>query len=89
MVHKEVWNRVQKLYEQSKTLHLGVNIPGVLNGLLATNQGFFPKYAGGFYQLDNTSMIVSRGLARESTRIPRIFNRPEIVIINVIANDRL
>lgn len=64
-------------------------IPGVLNGLLAPNQRFFPKYAGGFYQFDNTSMIVSRGLARESTRIPRIFNRPEIVIINVIANDSL
>ena len=28
-------------------------------------------------------MIVSRGLARESTSIPRIFNRPEIVIITV------
>lgn len=64
-------------------------IPGVLNGLLAPNQGFFPKYAGGFYQLDNTSMIVSRGLAKESTRIPRIFNRPEIVIVNVIAEDSL
>jgi len=32
-------------------------------------------------------MIVSRGLAKESTRIPRIFNRPEIVIINVIAEE--
>lgn len=60
-------------------------IPGVLNGLLAPNQGFFPKYAGGFYQRDNNSMIVSRGLAKESTRIPRIFNPPELVIVNIIA----
>jgi len=64
-------------------------IPGIMNGLLAPNQGFFPKYAGGFYQFENASMIVSRGLAKESTRIPRIFNRPEIVIINVIAKDSL
>ena len=28
-------------------------------------------------------MIVSRGLARESTRIPRIFNRPELVVIDL------
>lgn len=30
-----------------------------------------------------SKMIVSRGLARESTRIPRIFNRPELVIIDL------
>ena len=29
------------------------------------------------------TMIVSRGLARESTRLPRIFNRPELVIVNL------
>ena len=58
-------------------------IPGVVNGILAPNQGLFPKYAGGLYMFANTSMIVSRGLARESTKIPRIFNRPEVVIINI------
>lgn len=56
-------------------------IPGLLNGLLAPNQGFFPKYAGGLYRFDNTSFIVSRGLARESTRVPRLFNPPELVIV--------
>lgn len=59
-------------------------IPGVLNGVFAPDEGFFPKYAGGFYHFDNGGeMIVSRGLARESTRVPRIFNRPELVIINL------
>lgn len=56
-------------------------IPYVMNGLLAPHQGFFPKYAGGEYKKDGTTMIVSRGLARETTRVPRIFNRPELVII--------
>lgn len=59
-------------------------IPGILNGVFAPDEGFFPKYAGGFYHFDNGGeMIVSRGLARESTRIPRLFNRPELVIINI------
>lgn len=58
-------------------------IPGLLNGLYAPNQGFFPKYAGGEYSLGDARMIVSRGLARESTRLPRIFNRPELVLIEL------
>lgn len=58
-------------------------IPFILNGLYAPNQGLFPEYAGGEYLKNNTKMIVSRGLARESTRVPRIFNRPELVIIEL------
>ena len=58
-------------------------IPGILNGLLAPNQGFFPPYAGGQYDFADTTLIVSRGLARESTRVPRIFNRPEVVVIDL------
>ena len=58
-------------------------IPGILNGLYAPHQGLFPEYAGGFYKIENTVMIVSRGLAKESNAVPRIFNRPEIVVIDI------
>ncbi|MBS6194604.1 MAG: metallophosphoesterase [Clostridiales bacterium] len=58
-------------------------IPGILNGLYAPNQGIFPKYAGGEYRVDDTQMIVSRGLARENTVVPRIFNPPELVVVDV------
>ena len=58
-------------------------IPRILNGLYAPNQGLFPQYAGGQYDSDATTMIVSRGLARESTRLPRIFNRPELVLVEI------
>ncbi len=58
-------------------------IPYLLNGFLAPNQGFFPKYAGGLYNFDDMNFIVSRGLAKESTKAPRIFNPPELVIINL------
>ncbi len=59
-------------------------IPGLINGVFAPNQGFFPKYAGGKYDFGNATMIVSRGLARESTLIPRIFNRPEYVVVKLV-----
>lgn len=59
-------------------------IPGILNGFFAPDQGFFPRYAGGDYHRDGTTMIVSRGLARESTRIPRFYNPPELVIIDLV-----
>lgn len=60
-----------------------VRVPGLLNGLYAPNQGWFPAYAGGEYQVGDTTLIVSRGLARESTRVPRVFNRPELVIVTL------
>ena len=59
-------------------------IPRLINGVFAPGQGFFPKYAGGKYDLEKTTMIVGRGLAKESTKfIPRIFNPPELAVITI------
>ncbi|MCL2229773.1 MAG: metallophosphoesterase [Treponema sp.] len=63
-----------------------VRIPGIMNGLVAPHQGFFPKYAGGLYQHENLTHIVSRGLA--VNLIPRIFNPPELVVIIVESDSR-
>lgn len=60
-----------------------VRIPGLLNGLYAPNQGWFPKLAGGAYTQDGTTLIVSRGLAVR-TWLPRIFNRPEVVLVRCL-----
>lgn len=60
-----------------------VRIPGALNGLYAPNQGWFPKLAGGAYTQDGTTLIVSRGLAVR-TWLPRIFNRPEVVLMRCV-----
>ncbi len=60
-----------------------VRIPYLVNGLFAPNQGFFPKFAGGKYDIDSKTAIVSRGLSKENTKLPRIFNRPEIVFITI------
>lgn len=65
-----------------------VRIPFLVNGLFAPNQGWFPKYAGGKYEVEGTTLIVSRGLARESTLLPRIFNRPELVMVDLLPASR-
>ena len=62
-------------------------IPGLINGLYAPGQGWFPQYAGGLYSFDNTTMIVGRGLSRESSAVPRVFNRPELVVITLEGED--
>lgn len=59
-------------------------LPGLLNGLYAPGQGLFPAHAGGLYDLGETALLVSRGLARESTRVPRLFNRPELVLAELL-----
>lgn len=58
-------------------------IPYILNGFYAPNQGFFPDLAGGMYDFGDNKLIVSRGLSKENTRLPRIFNRPELVFISI------
>lgn len=61
-----------------------IRIPGLINGLYAPNQGWFPKYAGGRYEVEGTTLIVSRGLSKQQQRrIPRVFNRPELVIVDL------
>ena len=59
-----------------------VRIPFILNGVYAPNQGWFPKYAGGMYKHESLRHIVSRGVSF-NPRLPRIFNPPEVVIINI------
>ncbi|WP_346897664.1 metallophosphoesterase [Clostridium sp. UBA7503] len=53
-------------------------IPFTDIGIVAPDQGFFPKYTAGEYEKDNTYMYVSRGLGNSIIPI-RLFNRPEIV----------
>ncbi|MBQ8613029.1 MAG: metallophosphoesterase [Ruminiclostridium sp.] len=60
-------------------------IPGLINGVYAPDQGLFPEYAGGLYSENGTDMAVSRGLWKHYDRIyiPRIFNRPELLLITI------
>lgn len=53
-----------------------------LGGLLSADGGLFPDYDGGMTEWEDMAMIVSRGLGGHGI-VPRIFNQPELVIIDV------
>ena len=59
-----------------------VRIPFILNGLFAPDEGWFPKYAGGLYDVNGTHMVVSRGLSYYR-QLPRVFNPPEVVCVTI------
>jgi uncharacterized protein len=53
-----------------------------IGGLVAPNQGFFPKFTEGIHTNNHTSMVVSRGLGNSIIPV-RIFNRPELVVVTL------
>lgn len=55
-------------------------------GLVAPNQGLFPKYTSGIFLCNNTSMITSRGIGNSVLPF-RINNNPELVIIKIKKGD--
>lgn len=58
-----------------------IRIP-FIGGLVAPNQGLFPRYTSGIYEMVNTKMIVSRGIGNSILPF-RINNRPELVVIEL------
>ena len=54
-----------------------------IGGVIATNQGIFPKYDKGEFDLDGTKMIVCAGLSN-TVFIPRINNQVEIGVVTVV-----
>ena len=58
-----------------------IRIPGV-GGLIGTDRRLFPDFDAGEYNNGRYTLIVSRGLGY-SVPIPRVFNRPEIVCVEL------
>lgn len=53
----------------------------LLGGIYSPGQGLFPKYYQGLYQVQDTKLVVSRGLG--NSRFPfRLFNYPDIVVVD-------
>ena len=59
-------------------------IPG-MGGLYHPETGLFPEYWGGQYATATGTLIVSRGFGGHAW-IPRLNNRPELVIIEISPN---
>lgn len=58
-----------------------IRIP-FIGGLVAPNQGLFPKYTSGKFIEEKTTMIVSRGIGNSIFPF-RINNKPEVVVVNL------
>ena len=59
-----------------------IRIP-FIGGLYSTGQGFLPKLTQGVVTMeDGTQVVISRGLG-DSSFLPRIHNRPELVVVDI------
>ena len=58
-----------------------IRIP-FIGGLVAPDQGLFPKYTSGVYKQNQSTLVVSRGLGNSVIPV-RILNRPEIVAVTL------
>ena len=53
-----------------------------VGGVVAPDQGLFPKLTAGIHTKNDTSMVISRGLGNSIIPV-RIFNRPELVVVTL------
>ena len=51
-------------------------------GLIAPDQGYFPKYTSGLYEENGTKLIVSRGIGNSIAPV-RIFDRPHLIYTTI------
>lgn len=58
-----------------------VRLPFV-GGLVAPDQGIFPKYTAGVHTQQEMTMLISRGLGNSIIPV-RIFNRPQVLVVTI------
>lgn len=63
-------------------IHGGMMRLPVLGGVVSPKFVFFPRYDGGLFQKNSSSMVLSRGLGMHTIPI-RIFNPGELVVIHL------
>jgi predicted MPP superfamily phosphohydrolase len=62
-------------------------IPGTDQGVFAPEQGMFPKLTSGMHELGHNKMIINRGLVRFYHMAPRLYNNPEITVIDFLPEE--
>ena len=88
--HKPNWNELYAQLDCDLVVcghaHGGQwHIPVADIPIAAPSQGLFPKYVRGIHDLGRVKMLVSRGLVRHYHGIPRLYNNPEIVVLNLVS----
>lgn len=64
-------------------VHGGIMRLPLLGGVLSPNMTLFPKYDGGKFRQNNSTMILSRGLSTHTIPV-RVFNPGELVVVNIV-----
>lgn len=59
-----------------------VRIPFINKGIMSPERRVFPKYDAGEFEIENTTMIINRGIGASSFEL-RVFNNPEISVITL------
>ena len=57
-----------------------------VGGVISPSEGLFPEYDYGRYRFGDTDMILSSGLCGYDM-VPRLFNRPEICVIDLVPEE--
>lgn len=63
-------------------VHGGIMVLPFLGGVVSPRFTLFPKYDGGRFDKNNSTMIVSRGLGSHTIPL-RVFNPAELIVINL------
>ena len=67
--------------------HGGVIRIPLIGGLVAPTQGLFPKYDQGKFTVDGRmTLIITSGLAGYAC-VPRVCNRPEVCVVDLIPEE--
>lgn len=63
--------------------HGGQVVLPFVGGLYVADQGWFPQYDKGIFDLNNTKIIITSGLGASKQKLPRFNNVPEIVNLKI------
>ena len=86
LAHRNDWLRAEEPLPADLILcghaHGGVIRLPFVGGLIGTGRRLGADYESGVYRSGGCTMLVSRGLG-SSSAVPRLFNRPEIVVVTL------
>ena len=86
LIHRPTWFDIYKKYNINLVLtghaHGGQWRVPFVGGVYSSDEGMWPKYTNGIVSENDTKMIINRGVGTQ-TMIPRLNNRPEIVIVEL------
>lgn len=81
-VHAKCYARWGADLVVSGHLHGGVVRIPFSRGVITPQAILFPKYSGGVYRIEDTTMVVSRGLGTHTIKV-RLFNQCELVVLHM------